>query len=123
MQIKDVTEADARLIRAVWNCVGPTATRKILERFHSVERYANRNFTNALECRGSVNIKQAAIDVIINTCGVEYLGQRKRNREHVYYCNSGDGYSATIMFDGEHLRVGCWADLVERNLISERGSY
>lgn len=124
MQIKDVTEADAKLIRAVWNCVGPEATRKILKRFHNPVRHAGgRNFTYAMDQRGSVNIKQAAIDTILNTSGVEYLGKRKGNREHVYYCNAGDTYSTTVMFDGEHLRVGCIGDLVERNLIDESGNY
>lgn len=124
MEIKDVTEDDAKLIRAVWNCVGPSATRALLEMHKPYDRCpANRNFEYACDMRGSTNIKQAAIDTIIGTCGVEYLGKRKGNREHVYYCNAGDAYSTTVMFDGEHLRVGYWGYLVEKNLISEVQEY
>lgn len=119
MQIKDVTEDDALLIRVIWNTYGATALRDLLEKLNNGRQYANRNFTYAVEQRGSVNIKHAAINAILGTCGVEHLGKRKGNREHVYYCNAGDPYSTTVLFDGEHLRVGCWGDLVERNLITE----
>lgn len=118
--IKDCSEADAKLIRKVWSLVGATATRAYLER---PAINLNGRFDYAIEQRGSVNMKQAAINRILDTHGVELLGQRKRNREYVYYCNAGDMYSTTVMFDGEHLRVGCVGDLIEKNLISERGSY
>jgi hypothetical protein len=115
--IKDVTRDDAVLIRKIWHTVGPDALRAMLRR--PVYNIAGR-FDHACEQRGSTNIKQAAINVVIAACGVEYLGQRKGNREHVYYCNGGDTYSTTILFDGLHLRVGCIGDMVEKNLISSR---
>jgi hypothetical protein len=123
MEIKDVTEDDAKLIREIWQCVGPKETSALLEKNLDTTRYANRDFTYALEQHNSKHMKRHAIDAILGTCGVEYLGLRKRNREHVYYCNTGESYAATVLFDGDHLRVNCWADLVERNLISERESF
>jgi hypothetical protein len=90
MQIKDVTEKEAKKIKQVWRTVG--------------------NRKNAREM----------IDKILQTYGVEYLGQNKRNSEHVYYCNTGDTYATTIIFIGFNLIVACWGDLVERNLIHER---
>jgi hypothetical protein len=89
MEIKDVTREDALRIRHVW--------RTINER-----HYAAR-----------------AIDAILRTHGVEYLGRHKRSHESVSYCNAGDTYATTVVFVGPVMHVGCWGDLVERNLIEE----
>jgi len=89
--IKDVTPDDAEKIRKAWRTIG--------------NRQAARE----------------AIDAILRTYGVEYLGQHKRTREHVYYCNSGESYATTVLFSGLRMHVGCWADLVEKNLIREGG--
>lgn len=89
MTLKDVTQEDAENIRKVWQTV-----------------------TNRREAREQ-------IDKILRTYGVEYLGQHRRTGEHIYYCNAGDSYAGTIIFSGLHMRVGCWADLVEKNLICE----
>lgn len=62
------------------------------------------------------------IDTLGEFHGVEYLGHHKRLGASVYYCNSGDTYAATLWFCGEHMRLGCWGDLVERGLV-ERGSF
>lgn len=59
------------------------------------------------------------IDRILKTSGVEYLGEHKRTGKRIWYCNAGDSYGTTVLFVGEHLRVGCWADLPERNMIWE----
>lgn len=120
MEIKDVTEADALLIRKVWNTVGVTALREFLARPAINDK---GRFNRALEEPGSVNIKQAAVDVILGTHGVEYLGKRKGNRNHVYYCNAGDTYATTVLFDGEHLRVGTWGDLVEADLMTDTNRF
>lgn len=89
MTLKDVTREDAEAIRKTWRTIG-------------IRRDA-----------------RAAIDKILQTYGVEYLGQHKRTGEHIYYCNSGDTYAPTIMFSGLRMFVSCWGDLVEKNLIHE----
>lgn len=91
--IKDVTRADALAIRNAW-----------------------RTIKNRGEAR-------AAIDAILRTHGVEYLGQHKRTCEHIYYCNAGDSYASTVIFAGLSARVACWGDIVERGLIAEGRSY
>ena len=87
MTIKDVTRADALAIRNAW---------------HTIKN------------RGEA---RAAIDAILRTHGVEYLGQHKRTGEHIYYCNAGDTYDITVIFAGLSARVACWGDIVEKNLI------
>ena len=89
MEIKDVTQGDAERIRTIWKTVKPRR-----------------------EARDQ-------IDIILRTYGVEYLGWHKRQCQHVYYCNAGDGYALTVVFIGPRMRVACWADYIERNLVSE----
>lgn len=89
MTIKDVTRADALAIRNAW---------------HTIKN------------RGEA---RAAIDRILHTQGVEYLGQHKRTGEHIYYCNAGDTYASTVIFCGLSARVACWGGIVERGAIRE----
>ena len=89
MTIKDVTKEDVIEIKRIWSTV-----------------------PNRQEAR-------EAVDKILRTYGVEHLGWHKRRGENVYYCNAGDTYSTTVLFCGLSLTVGCWGDLVERNLIKE----
>ena len=88
MRIKDVSKEDAIEIKRIWATV-----------------------LNRQEAR-------EAIDKVLRTYGVEHLGWHKRKGEHVHYCNAGDTYSTTVLFCGLSLTVGCWGDLVERNLIN-----
>jgi hypothetical protein len=87
MEIKDVTEEDAKAIRNIWK--NDLVTRRARE----------------------------DIDAILRTSGVEYLGVHKRSGKHVYYCNAGDTYATTVLFVGPRLRVGCWGDLMESDSI------
>ena len=89
MQIKDVTEEDAKSIRRIW-----------------------RNDWKMSRAR-------ADIDAILRTSGVEFLGVHKRTGLDVYYCNAGDTYATTVLFIGPRLIVGCWGDLVETNAVRE----
>ena len=91
MQIKDVTRADAKQIRAVMACptlgVGPTRMQQI--------------------------------DSILRTCGVERIERgHGRKSPAIVYCNAGDTYAVTVLRvrtpDGRRFRVGCWGDIVER---------
>lgn len=88
--IKDVTEEDAKRIRLIWKSVRPRR-----------------------EARDQ-------IDTIIRTHGIEYLGIHRRIGCDVYYCNAGDTYATTIVFLGGTMRVACWGDYIERNLVKER---
>lgn len=87
MEIKDVTAEDAARIREIW--------------------------FNVASRRGA----RGQIEAILRTYGIEYLGVHKRSHEHVYYANGGDTYDTTVLFIGPRLAVGCWGDLVERNMI------
>lgn len=89
MQIKDVTEEDAKAIRRVWH--------NDWKRSRAMEE----------------------IDHILRTSGVEFLGTHKRSDLSVYYCNAGDTYATTVLFIGPRLIVGCWGDLVETNAVRE----
>lgn len=89
MEIKDVTEEDAKAIRRLWH--NDPITRKVREK----------------------------IDAILRTSGVEYMGEHKRSGHHVYYCNAGDPYATTVLFIGPRLVVGCWGDLAEANAVRE----
>ena len=77
-RIKDVTPADARAIRESW-----------------------RTIPNRSDAR-------AAVDRILRTFGVEYLGVHRRSGERVYYCNAGDTYATTVCFIGPRMVVCCW---------------
>lgn len=93
MELKDVSLDDAQAIRKAWQTV----------------------------CKRSE--ARDAIDTILRTHGVEYLGWHKRNHEHIYYCNTGDLYNLTVIFAGLRMYVGCCADMVEKNLIAEQYQY
>lgn len=89
MEIDQLSFEDAEKIKKIWATVGKRA--------------------EAME----------QINAIIHTFGREYMGLHRRRHEHVYYLNAGDSYNTTIIQIGVQLTVGCWADLVERNLIKE----
>lgn len=62
------------------------------------------------------HLKLTIADEILGTHGVECI-QAGRNKKSpaIDYCNSGDTYSATLMYvSGKGYRVGCWGDIVER---------
>lgn len=88
-EIKDVTPEIAKKVRFYWN--NPKAFPR--------------------------DLRMKLINALIETHGVEYLGQHKRTGSQIEYCNAGDVYATTILFEGDHLRVGCWGDLAERNMV------
>lgn len=109
-EIKDITKETAQEIRKVWCELTESEVRDLDFRnihVNDIWRWKTRE------------LRRAYIDQLLQTFGVEYLGKHKRNGEHVYYCNAGDTYTTTIIFMGSRLVVGCWGDLVERNLIRE----
>ena len=57
------------------------------------------------------------IDKILETCGVEYIhGSGNDSMQGLYYCNTGDTYKTTVVFDEktERFRVSSWGDIVEK---------
>ena len=87
MSLKDVTEEDAIKIRHIWHTVGDRPTAR------------------------------QRIDGVLRTSGVEFLGHHKRRHLPVWCCNAGDTYATTVVFMGPVMRVACWGDYVERNLV------
>jgi hypothetical protein len=111
-EIKDVTPEIAKQVREIWH----TMTREqLIEKFPNVRDYN-------LQCHnrpGTRRLRMMAIDAAIGTHGVEFLGTSRYSGQHVHYCNTGDAYTATVIFSGNCLRVGCWGDLVEHRGIIE----
>lgn len=114
LEIKDVCEDTAKLVRGVWRAAtwdelrlayGPEAVEEAKSQYYAI---------------GFRHLKRHIVDKLIGTCGVEHLGMHKRANQHVYYCNGGDTYATTVLFIGRRLVVGCWGDLAERNLIEEK---
>lgn len=63
-------------------------------------------------------IKLQACDLILLTCGVEYIASREDTCAEalgVSYCNTGDSYASTVCFDHRAglFMVKGWADWVE----------
>lgn len=84
MTIKDVTREDAEAIRTAWKTARSRSEARM------------------------------AVDKLLRTHGVEYLGVHKRTGQEVWYCNAGDPYASTVIFSGLSMRVDCWGDFVER---------
>lgn len=115
-RIKDVTPEIAKAIRAVWRT---TKSSEVFAASPQTKAYIDACY-HLPKFR---EIKRHAINCILGTHGVEYLGQYKPSGDSVHYCNAGDPYTTTIIFIGHRLIVACWGDLVERNQIRETNQY
>lgn len=104
-EIKDVTEEDARLIRAIWKARGADAVAATDPKRWAAAQAAGGNLRDN---------KRHMVDSVLNTCGVEFLGIHKRTDQRIYYCNAGDTYATTVIFDGGRLVVGCWGDYADK---------
>lgn len=109
--IKDVTEADAALIRALWKAESWEQLVAIYPEAEAVRTYQRAT--------GLRQIKRYCVDKILNTCGIEHLGYDTRANRHVYYCNAGDAYATTVCFVGDSLVATCWSYYVERGTIKQ----
>ena len=103
-EIKDVTDTDAKLIRAIWKAPDMAALTKVYPAWKSV-------FTGV---GTRAEVKRSCIDRIAFTYGVEYLGDLRRGCDCVYYCNGGDTYATTVLFIGDRLIVGCIGDYADK---------
>jgi hypothetical protein len=113
-ELKDITPAQAKEIRAVW-CKFTRAELK--EKSQAVRDLIQ--YTNGGASLSTRRMRMACINAIFDSHGIEYLGLDRRTNDDVYYCNAGDTYAPTIIFRGRVLSVGCWGDLIERNAIRE----
>jgi hypothetical protein len=112
-EVKDVTPEIAAKVRAAW-C---TLTRaQLIEQYECVRERVRECFNPP----HTDDLRRTAINFLIGTHGVEYLGTSRKTDCPVYYCNAGDTYACTIIFSGNSLRIGCWGDMVERKTIKER---
>lgn len=111
MEIKDVTEEDAKLIRAVWKNEN---IHEIIALYPSAQTLWIQNTKMCLH-----TLKRLCVDKILQTYGVEFLGMLKRTTEDVYHCNTGDTYAATAVFIGSRLVVNCWGHYAEKNLLQD----
>jgi hypothetical protein len=93
LEVKDMTREDAKRIRDLWH--------------------------------NTVSSDRAwdAINEILRTCGVEWLGIHRRSGLSIRYANAGDTYATTLISNGPRLYVGCRGDLVERNMVRSGPSY
>lgn len=112
MELKDMTEYQAKEIRAVWS----KFTRAELEEKSQAARDLVRYSHGTVSTR---RLRMACINAIWDSHGIEFLGIDRRTGDNIYYCNAGDPYAATIIFRGRVLSVGCWGDLIERNAVRE----
>ena len=87
-QIKDVTVADAKEIRAIMQW--PVASKFEETRMDLIDR-------------------------VLRTHGVEFIqGNGTEGSPDILYCNAGDTYAITVLKVRGRFIVGCWGDIVER---------
>lgn len=61
------------------------------------------------------HFKMAMADELCETCGVEYISPGHNEKSPaIEFLNTGDPYTATLLFIRGVYRVGCWGDIVER---------
>lgn len=113
LKIKDVTPEIARLVRAAWTVDHAVLLTLMAEHAPRATSHYNACYT----LPKTREIRRTVIDELIGTYGVEFLGTHRRTGNSIYYCNAGDTYATTVLFQGARLTVGCWGYLVERNLV------
>lgn len=111
MEIKDVTDDDAKRIRAIWKAV---KTDDMLDLFPGKREEMLDRILSARGSKQYRRMQRELIDEILGTCGVEHLGYCNIANRHIYYCNGGDSYATTVCFVGESLTVSTMAYYVER---------
>lgn len=104
-------DCEPEIIRALWKSKNLDELLNIYqgEETEIIPRYG--------KLPGLRTAKRAAINNMAGFHGIEYLGRNRRTGEDVYYCNAGDPYAATLIFQGRIMRVSCWGHYVENNLV------
>jgi hypothetical protein len=108
-ELKDITPEMAKQIRHIWK----KATRaEILAELGDSLHHSFLDSTNYG--------RMLWINKLAQYHGVEYLGQNKHG-EDIDYLNSGDSYTATLVFVGGRMIVNSVGDMVERNYVKVEG--
>jgi hypothetical protein len=118
---RDLDSKGARLIRALAHAVDdPEALAALVEAkcpmTHAYVRSMYSDPYNSRTWRRTVALH--AIDLALGTHGVEALGPVDMRSGPPYeYCNAGDTYSTTIVYDRDRDRliVASWGDIAERD--------
>jgi len=80
-----------------------------------MERAVTRAEKHLLYPHSSHRGALAAINAVLNGCGVERIEPGNNNRSPaIDYVNMGDTYDTTVMIVRGRFRVGCWGDIVDR---------
>lgn len=105
----------ARLVRQLMEYQVTGVMKPSLEKY--IKQQAANNNTGFVVSKGSMYTILRCMDKILDTCGVEYLNSRNRDRPGIEYCNTDDPYAATVMYDWESKawRIASWGDVVESN--------
>jgi len=123
-EIKDITPEQAALIRLIWHTedaylVASLAAVAVDREALSREAWTARHG----DAPAPLQDKMDAVDLILSTFGVCYLGIMRGSGNPVHYCNAGDPYAPTVVFSGGSLRVGTWGDLVAKGNVRERDTF
>lgn len=114
-----LTRDQARLIKRIGRS---THDRSELERL--IERHCDSTHRYARSCHSDpyatlmwrTTLALHAIDTILGTHGVEPLGGNSYEAPPYEYCNTGDPYSATLIYkrSSDRLFVGSWGDIIDQ---------
>lgn len=107
-------DCDASLIRAIWKAKNVDEIADVYPDVGTMVKNNSGYYDNYL-----LELKRACVNHAGGYHGVEFLGSHRRSGDLVYYCNAGDTYAGTMIFNGRRLVVGTWGDMVERNQIKE----
>lgn len=97
-------------VREVWCKLTRT---QLIDEFPAVAAYVSACYSPP----GTRILRRMAVDIVLETYGVEFLGVHRRTATAIHYANAGDTYIATALFCGNTLRVGCWGDLIDNGAI------
>ena len=115
MELKDVDEEKAKLIRKIWRAYGRTETEALLDEYSELSRvkqWYNGCFHKPLPRE----VRRQAVDAVLGTYGVESIGRRKKGsmqNVEVSYCNAGDTYAPTLFFAYDRMFISTVGDEVE----------
>lgn len=119
---RNLSAADARLIKRIAKAADDAEALRALieERCPKTADYVRSMHSGPYDSHmWRVTVALHALDVIMETCGVEALspdGPYSLKEPLYEYLNAGDPYAATLIYTRatDTLRVGSWGDIAER---------